>query len=75
VAVAQLVEIYEQHIRRLPAEQTLQLLALIATELAEAPPAADEPKHSILEPHGLGKMIREGVEAQDYVDGLRRYDA
>lgn len=71
MTVAQLVEIYEQHIRALPAEQRLQLLALIARELAEAAPAADERRHSILELHGLGKEIWKSVDAQDYVDGLR----
>jgi hypothetical protein len=63
---------YARHIQRLPAEQRLQLLALIAQRLAAETPTADEPRtHSILELDGLGMEIWEDVDAQEYVNDLR----
>lgn len=76
--VESISEIYERHIKPLPALQKLQLLALVARELAEQ--ASDQTTaYSILELHGLGKDIWEGIEPQEYVRTLReewdsRYD-
>jgi hypothetical protein len=72
MSTAAIDEIYARHIQRLPAEQRLQLLALIAQQLVAETPPADAPRtHSILELDGLGKEIWEGVDAQEYVDALR----
>ena len=65
-------EIYEQHVKALPAEQQLELLALIAQRLARAGAPSEEPRtHSILELDGLGKEIWAGIDAQEYVNKLR----
>jgi hypothetical protein len=72
MTAVELADIYERHIKALPREGRLQLVALIARELAEEEaPATDEPRHSILELRGLGKEIWEGVDGQEYVNRLR----
>ena len=64
--------IYDEHIKSLAPEERLELLALIARELAaEGVASASKPRHSILELDGLGKEIWEGVDAQEYVNALR----
>ncbi len=62
-------QLYEEQIRRLTPEQKLRLIALIASELAEGLPK--RPKRSIMELHGLGAEIWQGIDAQEYVDQLR----
>jgi hypothetical protein len=72
MTAAELDEVYEQHIKPLPRAERLRLLALIARELAgEAAGSAEQPTRDIMELHGLGKEIWDGVDAQDYVDRLR----
>lgn len=66
-------EIYEQLIKRLPPEERLQLIEMVNKDLALGPP--DEPekhKRSLMELHGLGAEIWEGIDAQEYVDELRK---
>jgi hypothetical protein len=62
-------QLYEEQIRSLTPEQKLRLIALIASELAEGLP--QRPKRSIMELHGLGAEIWQGIDAQEYVDQLR----
>ena len=62
-------ELYRQEIRNLPTQARIQLMALIAQDLAGEVPQAE---HSFLELQGLGKEIWQGVDAQQYVDQLRR---
>jgi hypothetical protein len=65
-------EIYERHIQALTAAEQLQLVALLAEELAQgAAPPEEEPLHSIMELAGLGKEIWEGVDPDEYVRELR----
>jgi len=65
-------EIYDKHVRMLPAAQRLELLALIVSELtSEHVTVEDRPRHSLTELRGLGKEIWEGIDAQEYVDRLR----
>ena len=80
-------EIYERHIKPLPRSAQLRVLAKVAAELAasgEDPPeqsllglegsgaeAAQSSRQSIMELHGLGKEIWEGIDAQEYVNKLR----
>ena len=72
VAASGAAAIYKQHIKSLPAEERLELLALIARELArERAASANEARHSLMELRGLGKEIWEGIHAQEYVDKLR----
>lgn len=65
-------DIYEEHIRTLPAGERLRLLALIADELAEERGTRRSERHpTLLDLHGLGKESWAGVDAQDYVNRLR----
>jgi hypothetical protein len=61
--------IYDEHIKPLSREQQLLLLDLLQTELANGDD--DGRRHSILELHGLGKEIWEGVDPKEYVGKLR----
>jgi len=62
-------QLYERQIKPLPRAARLQLLARIAQDLAAAD---EEPRtHSILELHGLGAEIWQGIDAQQYVNELR----
>ena len=61
--------IYDEHIKPLPREQRRALLDMLQTELDNGDD--DAPRHSILELHGLGKEIWQGVDPQDYVNKLR----
>jgi hypothetical protein len=61
--------LYQQQIRQLPVQARLQLLVLIAQDLA----ALDfERQHRLTELKGLGREIWQGIDAQEYVDQLRR---
>ena len=61
-------DLYQQQIRPLPAAHRLQLISRIAKDLASDAPAA---RRRITELRGLGKEIRQDVDAQQYVDNLR----
>lgn len=72
MAEARVDQLYEQHIHPLPVAQRLRLLALLAQDLAdEADFLAGAPGHDIMELHGLGKELWEGIDAQAYVTKLR----
>lgn len=61
--------IYDEHIKPLPREQQVQLLDLLRNELENGDDNGQP--HSILELHGLGKEIWQGVDPKDYVSKLR----
>jgi len=61
--------IYDEHIKPLPREQQVQLLDLLRSELENSDD--DRQRHSILELHGLGKEIWQGVDPKEYVRKLR----
>jgi hypothetical protein len=65
-------ELYEQHIRTLSPAEQLRLVELIAREMATASQGGAPRMHSIMELHGLGAEIWESVDAQEYVNELRR---
>ena len=65
-------EIYEQHIKLLPPAERLRLVEIIAHEIAAATEPDIEPLRNIMELHGLGTEIWEGVDAQEYVNELRK---
>ena len=66
-------EIYEQHIKQLSTAEQLELVALVARDLAEqSTERTGKPTRSIMELHGLGAEIWEGVDAQEYVNELRK---
>ena len=60
--------LYTQQIRELPAQARLQLLALIAQDLA-APPSNKSSR--LMDLQGLGKEIWQGIDAQEYINQLR----
>jgi hypothetical protein len=67
-----LEKLYSQHIKPLPPADRLRLIAILAQGLAGDRAASEQkPKRSILELHGPGKEIWEGVDAQEYVNRLR----
>lgn len=61
--------LYQQQIRELPAQSRLQLLALIAQDLAAIP---SDKSGRLMDLQGLGKEIWQGIDAQEYVNQLRR---
>lgn len=68
-------QLYEQHVKPMPAPEQLRLVVLITQQLAAEMPRADigaTPKHSLMELHGLGAEIWQGVDAQEYVNRLRQ---
>jgi hypothetical protein len=65
-------DIYERHIRSLPAEQRLRLLARIAAELAAEGAATTGPRlHNVMEFYGVGRRSWDGSDAQEFVNKLR----
>lgn len=72
MAATSAAEVYRDHVRSLPAEQRLELLAMIAGELAHVPDSSPDARgHSLLELHGQGKALWAGIDAQEYVNRLR----
>ena len=61
--------LYQQVIRDLPVQTRLQLLALIAQDLAAL--SVDRPGR-LMDFQGAGKEIWQGIDAQEYVNQLRR---
>jgi len=61
--------IYDEHIKPLPREQQVQLLDLLQAELENGDDNGQ--RRSILELHGLGKEIWQGVDSNEYVRKLR----
>ncbi len=72
MATVSVEEIYERHVKPLPAVERLRLLEMTARDLvAQSAISTGEPKRSIMELHGLGKEIWEEIDAQEYVNALR----
>lgn len=66
-------EIYEQLVKHLPAEERLHLIEMVEEEMGTRQThRPEEHKRSIMELHGLGAEIWEGIDAQEYVNGLRK---
>jgi hypothetical protein len=68
---ANIEQLYERQIRGLSPDDRIRLLQLIARDLVE-PDSSDRRKRSIMELEGLGAEIWEGVDAQQYVNELRK---
>ena len=66
-------DIYEQLVKQLPPEERLQLVEMVNRDLAATPlDEREKNKRSIMELHGLGAEIWDGVDAQGYVNELRK---
>lgn len=61
--------IYEQYIKPLSQEQQRLLLDVLRNELDNATDSAK--RRNILDLHGLGKEIWQGIDAEEYVRELR----
>jgi hypothetical protein len=61
--------IYDEHIKPLSREQRIQLMDLLRDELKNDDVHGE--RRSILELHGLGKEIWQGVDPGEYVNKLR----
>ncbi len=66
-----LEELYDRQLAPLPSEDRLKLIAMLAQGLKKEEIAPEPPPRSLMELHGLGKEIWEGIDAQDYVNRLR----
>lgn len=75
-------KLYQDHIQMLSAGEQLRLITLVAQSLSKSalPQAKVESKqhtthstkqYSIMELHGLGAEVWQGIDAQAYVDELR----
>jgi hypothetical protein len=66
-------EIYEQLVKRLPPEERLQLVEMVKEDLTTGQRnGPEEHKRSIMELRGLGAEIWQGIDAQEYVNELRK---
>jgi hypothetical protein len=65
-------EIYEQHIKSLPPVERLRLVEIIAHEIAMATKSDVKPKRRLLELEGVGADLWQGIDAQEYVNELRK---
>jgi len=72
VKATNLEELYEQQIKPRSKEERLKLLVMIAQDLATEVKGEERPKRSIMELHGLGAEIWQGIDAQEYVSELRK---
>jgi hypothetical protein len=61
--------IYERYIKPLPREQQRLLLEVLRNELDNATDSTK--RRSILDLHGLGKEIWQGIDPKEYVRKLR----
>ena len=64
-------EIYLRYIKGLSVAERLRLLEITARDLATASQPS-QPKRSLLELEGLGAEIWQDMDAQEYVNKLRR---
>jgi hypothetical protein len=72
MAAERVERIYEQHIKLLSVQERLELLALVAEGLVAQPGVGyAQGRRSILDLHGLGKEIWQGLDAQEYIRKLR----
>ena len=73
MAINKAEQIYQQHIKSLQPSERLVLIELIAKDLVmQKDQTIEKPKHNIMELHGLGKEIWNGINAQEYVNELRK---
>jgi hypothetical protein len=64
-------QLYEQHIKPLPAVERLRLMELIAHGLVSSLGHNVPHSRSLLELEGLGEEIWQGIDSQVYVNELR----
>ena len=67
----QLGELYAKYIKPLPLVERLRLVELIARDTVQAEDLVTTPQYDIMQLHGLGAEIWEGIDVEAYVDTLR----
>ena len=72
MAVMNVEELYDRYVRLLPPAERIKLIAMTAQNLSQSDLSAETPKRSIMELHGLGKEMWQGVNVQKHVEELRR---
>jgi hypothetical protein len=72
MATKSVEQIYKQQIKVLPAADQLRLVELIAHGMADTIGRDLPPPRSLLELEGLGAEIWQGVDAQAYMNELRK---
>lgn len=75
MSVITVEQLYEQHIKPMPVPEQLRLVVLITQQLVEEMPKGEpvtKPKRNLMELHGLGAEIWQGVNAPGYVNDLRQ---
>jgi hypothetical protein len=65
-------ELYLNHIKPLPMVERLRLLEMTARDLVTSTVNNTPSEHSLLELEGLGAELWAGVDAQAYVNELRK---
>ncbi len=64
-------QLYEQQVKPLPLADQMRLVELIARHAARSAVLEPSSTHGIMELHGLGAEVWEGIDAQEYVNKLR----
>lgn len=73
MAAMSVEELYDRYIKPRPTAERLRLLAMTAQDLAEQPAETEEKtQRSLLELEGLGAELWGGVDAQEYINELRK---
>jgi hypothetical protein len=76
MAIRDVEDLYEKYVRPLSADDKRELVKLTAEDLnREGQPRDAAPRrasHSLLELEGLGEELWRGIDAQEYVNELRR---
>ncbi len=65
-------QLYEEHVRRLSDKEQLRLVERIVQGIAEHHGDRDARPRDIMELHGKGADVWDGVDAGAYVEELRR---
>ena len=69
LAVSRAEDLYRRHVKSLPPGEKAKLMELIGRDLVAQ--RVGRTDRSVMELHGLGREIWNGIDAQEYVDRLR----
>lgn len=72
MTVMKIEELYDRYVRPLPPAERIKLIAMTAQDLSQLDLPTETPKRSIMELHGLGKELWQGVDVQKHVEELRQ---
>lgn len=72
MAIMKIEELYDQYVRPLSPAERIKLIAMTAQDLSQSDLPTEMPKRSIMELHGLGKEMWQGVDARQHVEELRQ---